>query len=224
MRTSVLVLLAMGLLSACAFAVDGVILINNATVLAAGGYPYTISQPGSYKLSGNLVAPLNKDTIFINADNVTLDLAGFNVQCSVQPQSGTINAVRCITGPGGLHNVSVRNGTVTATAVAGADNQYQLSPVAFVLSDGMTLEEVKTETFDPAFSPLSFNLSTEVVLPANSLVRNNTFFSGGTGPSLPPSLAIDCPSVVVENILVANFSLVGLGPAGCVVANNVKIS
>jgi hypothetical protein len=37
-----------------AFGVDGIKLINQATVIAAGGFPFVISQPGSYKLSGNL--------------------------------------------------------------------------------------------------------------------------------------------------------------------------
>ena len=37
-----------------AFAVDGQVLINQSTVMAAGGFPYIISNSGSYKLSGNL--------------------------------------------------------------------------------------------------------------------------------------------------------------------------
>jgi hypothetical protein len=38
---------AMSLVLPCLFAVDGVVLINQSTVLAAGGFPYAISQPGS---------------------------------------------------------------------------------------------------------------------------------------------------------------------------------
>src|SRR6185437_2583451 len=43
------------LLSISAFAVDGVVLINQNTVIAAGGFPYHITQAGSYRLTSNLV-------------------------------------------------------------------------------------------------------------------------------------------------------------------------
>ena len=51
-----LVLLAVSaiLFATSAFAVDGQVLINQSTVMAAGGFPYRITQPGSYKLAGNL--------------------------------------------------------------------------------------------------------------------------------------------------------------------------
>lgn len=68
------------LLSLSAFAVDGTILINQASVMAAGGFPYVITQPGSYKLSGNLIVPFNTDGIDINAGDVLLDLNGFSVK------------------------------------------------------------------------------------------------------------------------------------------------
>jgi hypothetical protein len=60
-------------------AVDGVVLINQATVMAAGGFPYNITQSESYKLSGNLVVSANVNNIVISADNVQLDLNGFTV-------------------------------------------------------------------------------------------------------------------------------------------------
>jgi len=71
--------IAVLLLPAAAFAVDGQILINQATVMAAGGFPYKITQPGSYKLSGNLSVPLGVHAIAITADGVTLDLNGFSI-------------------------------------------------------------------------------------------------------------------------------------------------
>ena len=46
-------LLGIGLAS-LASAADGVIEINQASVKAAGGFPFVISQPGSYRLTGNL--------------------------------------------------------------------------------------------------------------------------------------------------------------------------
>jgi hypothetical protein len=60
--------------------VDGVVLINQSTVTTAGGFPYRITQPGSYKLSGNLTVPdANTTAILITADNVTIDLNGFGI-------------------------------------------------------------------------------------------------------------------------------------------------
>jgi hypothetical protein len=99
---------ALAMLPACAFSADGVLLINQSTVMAAGGFPYAITQPGSYKLSGNLsVMSASKNGIDIDSDNVTLDLNGFT-----------------ITGPGALvglgygidsanQNVTLKNGVVT---------------------------------------------------------------------------------------------------------------
>jgi hypothetical protein len=75
------------------FAVDGQVLINQAT--AASGLPgcglspgaisralISICQPGSYKLSGNIVATdPSKFGIEITAAFVTLDLNGFSISC-----------------------------------------------------------------------------------------------------------------------------------------------
>ena len=61
MTRTLLFMTAMALVPACAFAVDGQVLINMSTVTAAGGFPYKITQAGSYKLSGNLTVP-NGDT------------------------------------------------------------------------------------------------------------------------------------------------------------------
>jgi parallel beta-helix repeat protein len=92
-----------------AFAVDGQVLINQATVMAAGGFPYIISAPGSYKLSGNLsVASAGVDGIDIKADNVVLDLNGFTI-------SGT-GILASLTGIGifttAHKNITVKNGSV----------------------------------------------------------------------------------------------------------------
>src|ERR1700729_54043 len=73
--------------SALSYAVDGVVLIDQNHALAgnvtpgdAPGFPITISQPGSYKLAGNLTIG-DKDTgaIEITANDVTIDLGGFSI-------------------------------------------------------------------------------------------------------------------------------------------------
>jgi hypothetical protein len=72
---------AVAAISNVLYAVDGATLIDpsrvrngNITPGDAPGFPVTISQPGSYILSGNLTVPDAQTTaIEITADNVTLD-------------------------------------------------------------------------------------------------------------------------------------------------------
>ena len=52
-----LVLAAFVLCIPALWAADGVIEINQADVEANGGFPYVISEPGSYMLTGNLSVP-----------------------------------------------------------------------------------------------------------------------------------------------------------------------
>src|SRR6266481_1804172 len=67
-------------LAASAGAVDGTIEINQAKVLATGGFPYTISNTGSYRLTGNLtVSGSSLNAIDVNASHVTIDLNGFSI-------------------------------------------------------------------------------------------------------------------------------------------------
>src|SRR5882672_11227351 len=69
------------------YAVDGVVLIDQNRALAgnitpgdAPGFPVTISQSGSYRLSGNLtVSDVNTSAIQITGENVSLDLNGFAI-------------------------------------------------------------------------------------------------------------------------------------------------
>src|SRR5208283_2371136 len=69
------------------YAVDGVVLIDQNRALAGGitpgdtpGFPVTISQTGSYRLTGNLTVPdVNTGGIVVTADHVTIDLNGFSI-------------------------------------------------------------------------------------------------------------------------------------------------
>ncbi len=67
---------------------DGATLINQTAVLKAGGFPYVITQPGSYKLNGNLVVPADTTGIEIKANGVTLDLDGFNITGAITCAGG----------------------------------------------------------------------------------------------------------------------------------------
>jgi hypothetical protein len=103
---------AAGLFSIPAFAVDGLKLINQAAVVAAGGFPYIIGQPGSYQLSSNLTVTASAlSGIEITSSNVTLDLNGFSIQCS---GTLTIAGVEAASSSGATYNnIQVKNGTVS---------------------------------------------------------------------------------------------------------------
>ena len=87
-RLSVLVLgIALTMVPVCGFAADGQVLINQSTVMAFGGFPYRITQPGSYKLSGNLTLNTSQNAnytgpggpadvaILIGANNISLSIS-----------------------------------------------------------------------------------------------------------------------------------------------------
>jgi parallel beta-helix repeat protein len=100
-------------LAASAGAVDGTIEINQAKVLANGGsFPYVISSPGSYRLTGNLTVPANTNGINVTASKVTIDLNGFSI-------SGPGNSGGT---PIGINasppsQITVENGTVTGFGI-----------------------------------------------------------------------------------------------------------
>lgn len=109
----------------------GVVLIDQQHALVGGigpddasGFPVTISSPGSYKLTSNLtVRDLNTTAIEIKADNVTLDLNGFNITGpNVCPLPG---AGKCANGSGnGVYaldraGITVKNGMITGMGNSG---------------------------------------------------------------------------------------------------------
>lgn len=120
-----LAVFAVTLLPACVWGADGQVLINQATVNAAGGFPYVISQPGSYKLSGNLlVTDPNKAAIRIAVDFVTLDLGGFSILGPNDCSSGVCSANGAGNGIETLadhvyFNITIRNGTIQGMGHAG---------------------------------------------------------------------------------------------------------
>lgn len=112
-----------------ALATDGVIEINHAKIMAHGGYPYVITQPGSYRLTSNLTVP-NENTsgIKVNVSHVTIDLGGFAIQgpvvCTGQADTlacAPIGGGEGIVGAIGTRDVSVFKGSVTGMGNSGID-------------------------------------------------------------------------------------------------------
>jgi hypothetical protein len=134
MQTLLLVLL-LSLLSAPAFASDGVLEINQTCAVQTGcfpgdapGYPITIAAGGSYRLTSNLLyLGTGTDTIQLQASLITLDLGGFSIQgpsscsfsgsgvlCSGAGAGGSVSTINGRTScPFGN---TVRNGTILNAA------------------------------------------------------------------------------------------------------------
>ncbi len=108
----------LALASAGAHASDGAVEINQARAIAGGvtpgdgaGFPVTITQSGSYRLTSNLAAAIGAASmISISASGVTLDLGGFEISGNNLAAAGILantidvtlrnGAVRAIAGPG----------------------------------------------------------------------------------------------------------------------------
>src|SRR5215472_16787685 len=99
MRIVVGLTLIGSLIASSAYAVDGVLEINQVCATGPGcfpgdsaGLPVTITTAGSYRLTSNLTVPnATTDGIDVNADNVTIDLNGFIIlgPCVGSPCSPT---------------------------------------------------------------------------------------------------------------------------------------
>jgi hypothetical protein len=95
-------------------------------VLDAGGFPFLITQPGNYKLAGNLAVPANTSGILIQSNDVTLDLNGFSItgpvvcdnqgdNCTGQPTTGDTSGVEAVLGfvngqRANIFGVTIKNG------------------------------------------------------------------------------------------------------------------
>src|SRR5258707_993661 len=104
-----------------AAAAGGEILISQEAALAgsvtpgdAPGFPITLSQPGRYRLVGNLDASANTDGIVINADDVTVDFGGFTLSGGGKAGTGVASA----------HDaVEIENGGVSGFQHFGIDSR-----------------------------------------------------------------------------------------------------
>ena len=118
-----------------AHAVDGVLEINQASVAAGGGFPVSISQAGSYRLTSNLVTS-GSDGITATVDDVRIDLNGYALigpgSCSPNIDgTGKLTSVTCsgVAGVGVEGVASLSNGTIRgfATGIEGvADRALEL--------------------------------------------------------------------------------------------------
>ncbi|MEM6398382.1 MAG: right-handed parallel beta-helix repeat-containing protein [Bacteroidota bacterium] len=78
---------------------------------------YGIDEPGSYYLTSNIVVPQNNRIgVYIDSDNVTLDLNGYSVIGTQANDGSGTDGIRI---QGGRNNVTIKNGMVTGWGEAG---------------------------------------------------------------------------------------------------------
>jgi hypothetical protein len=210
------------------FAVDGVILIDQNRALAgnvtpgdAPGFPVTITQPGSYRLSGNLTVPADASGIVIQADHVTLDLNGFRL--AGDGTGGVFGVATLDNNDLGLNRVgvTVRNGTITnfvsgiVLSVSGASGDRS-SEVRDIRAIGNRINGIAVG--DNAMVTGSFAVSNVVGI----LAGQNAIVSGNTATAnTQRGFVIDCPGTVVGNIATGNPTpFVVLNAVDCTFANN----
>ncbi len=104
----------------------GITLINQDLALAGGvtlgdtpGFPVTLSESGSYILTGNLIVDRNTTGIFVSADNVTIDLNGFAIIGPGFPGFGRGVEVENIFNLIIFSNTTVVNGTIQGVGSTG---------------------------------------------------------------------------------------------------------
>jgi len=254
------VALAVGL--ACtwapAWAVDGVVLIDQNRALAGNatpgdtpGFPVTITQPGSYRLAGNLLLPDGNSTaIEIKASHVTIDLNGFAilgpVDCSAGfpcANAGTFQSHAIVAGSDvparAFNDITIRNGTI---AGAGADAVHILGDTVVIedlrLRDlGLSGVVVRTTTFSTKSVIVRGNTiervgSYGVKVDAGLVTDNSVALCGNSGIKVESSAGLVTRNVVngcVEFGLVLNpqvaysgNTLVGSNGGGAQVASGIN--
>lgn len=183
-------LAALAFTSLPALAVDGVILIDQNKALAgnvtpgdAGGYPVTLSRPGSYRLSGNLTAPAGTHGILIASPGVTVDLNGFTL--ASEGLGGTFPAGvtdgTTAGNPVSQPRAEIRNGHITGFSAA-----VQMWGSRAVVVEGLRV-----------LTPGGINYT--IMVGPYSRVQRNIIDGAGF-------ILIDCPSVTTENITAGSIT------------------
>lgn len=215
---------------------DGVIEINQARALAGGvtpgdsaGFPVTLSQAGSYRLTGNLIAPdANTSVIVVGTHAVTIDLGGFEIRGPGTCLDNNTTPGCIVAGSGtGIHangnrSLTVRNGTVRGHGAMGIFlyffgrvenvNVYGNGTYGIFCSAYCTIEG----------NGVRANQSIGIFISTGGIVRNNLVSYNGTAST--PQVGIDADTGLVEHNVVESNQGVGIAAAsGCRVhANEVR--
>lgn len=234
-RLGAIVLACVTCFTTSAFAVDGVVLIDQARALAgnvtpgdAPGLPVTISVPGSYRLSGNLNVPLESTGIEITADNVTLDLNGFLIA-----GSGNGAGVNDI---GERRGIAVRNGSVTNFTTGidlGETDNAEITQVRATNCSFFGIVAGTGSNVTGNFASknvVGIRVEFASTVSGNTIVENGQLgmqllaFSTVTGNTVVENglvgMQVNCPANLINNTVLLNHqNIQEIGP-GCTRANN----
>lgn len=165
-------------------------LAGNITAGDSAGFPITITQSGSYKLTGNLMVPAGAKGIVVTAPQVTIDMNGFSL---IGPSTCTrdigTKAVACSYADGTTHGIdasagsgtAVRNGTVKGFAghgiLAGTMDRYEtlrLTENSFGLATTSRSQSISSCTVDT-------NGNSGIVALYALITNCRVVFNGGDG-------------------------------------------
>ena len=190
LRTATLPIAAAIALAAGAGTAQSQTIIDQAKALAGNvtpgdgrGFPVTISQPGSYVLTSNLIVPAGSAGVHITAPNVTLDLNGFSIE----------GPVSCTQSPSTLH-VSCSQPVDVSYTVIGIRTEPQASYVTLrngnvrgFAAYGLWLQSAHYAVSDMTFGS---NASRGAVITANGsgfagrVTRSTFTTNGGAGATV----------------------------------------
>jgi hypothetical protein len=221
-----------------AFAVDGVVLIDQARALAgnvtpgdAPGFPVTLSLPGSYRLSANLTVPADTDGIVIQNNEITLDLNVFRIA----GVPGEEEQVAGVTDKGVTYRaIVVRNGSMTNFGVVLASHQAEVREMR--ISAAHFGIKLTGDGGVATVNNLSQNFSGIRVEGKGAIVSDNIATGNFVGIQAYTSVLIsknhasfntamgihaECPSQLIGNIVVNNPINIQSAPfGGCTLVDN----
>jgi hypothetical protein len=186
--------------------------------MAFGGFPYRITQPGSYKLSGNLTLNTSQNAnysgpggpadvaILIDANNISLDLNGFSITITDTMGKALGHPFYGVLEAGTFSQIAITNGSIRMTTIPGI---LLLTVINMPSSVGLR------------FQDLNIGTKQGVNLP---------------DPAPPSAIAINAgpDSLAVHNLATGAFIFLGVGssaidnvgfagcksPSGCIIVNS----
>ena len=207
---AIICLLAIALRSQRVGAVDGVIEINQALVTAAGGFPYKITVPGSYRLTSDLsVSAVATDAIDITAAPVTIDLNGFSLN---GPSSGG-TGIFDFTGQLTVKNGKIQQFALGLSATVGPDIVTGLTTINTF--SGLTVENADVSHYQ------AISTTNGISCRSNCLIEDVTINASGTGISI----GFFNNGLVTGSVIVAGGPGIVINNAnGTITGNTVTIS
>ncbi len=205
---------ALTLVALQATADDKTVLIDQAMIQAAGGFPYKITKPGNYRLTGNLHVPASANGIVIDASDVALNLGGFQIECAGGQNTGIFSDSSSTS----YSNLTIANGNV-----AGCWTGVDLSNMGNATVEGLTVSRygvvgievnagaIRKSSVTGGSDPHSIGLGL-----SSGIVESNFVTNDYVGISVYGSAI----ALVVGNVVVASYLAVSTEPYQAVLAGS----